>query len=640
MLGVSLLIVSIVPLLRLVGLRDRLAYTAAGLALVVWWMLPLDAFEGPLGPMEMDFSIWVAGGLLAVVGATWLVTYNADVLLGAVQAVSSRLPSLAPVMKLAITYPLRDRFRTGVTLAMFMLVVFTLVTGTTISTAFINAYDDPNAFGGGYDVRASTPPALAIDDLRAGLAPDVAAQIEAVGSQSFLPLDAAQDGTGATPAAHPVRGLDDEFLDTNGFEMATMATGYRSADEVWQALRDDPTLAVVDPYVVPRRQNWGGGVLPELQLTGFFFEDASFDPVPVTVRDPQSGEELHLKVVGVLRDSIPLEMVGISVSQRALAPFGPRAAPTVHHVAVVPGADAGRVAAELESTYLANGLEAETYRRVLADAVGASLTFNRLVQGFMGLGLFVGVAALGVISARAVVERRQQIGVLRAIGFQPEMIRRTLLLESSFISGTAIVVGSALGLLMSYNVIADASQRANNSNVGFDVPWLNLARGVRHRLRRRPGDHAGARIDPPQTKPIGRHLTAWNLDHLPDTHPARADRRGRPVRRPGHARPRFGLIVQGGRRCRESVRRTVRRSVAVLTTADPTPPTSRPSRVRPPRSRRSSRSAVHFSGRLRALLRAVPSPEGREEWRLDLRRTPTAAESIGSTSRSRCSIRA
>ena len=36
----------------------------------------------------------------------------------------------------------------------------------------------------------------------------------------------------------------------------------------------------------------------------------------------------------------------------------------------------------------------------------------------MGLGLVVGVAAVGVIAFRSVVERRQQIGVLRALGFQ------------------------------------------------------------------------------------------------------------------------------------------------------------------------------------------------------------------------------
>ena len=35
--------------------------------------------------------------------------------------------------------------------------------------------------------------------------------------------------------------------------------------------------------------------------------------------------------------------------------------------------------------------------------MGAQRTINLLIQGFMGLGLVVGVAALGVISARAVV---------------------------------------------------------------------------------------------------------------------------------------------------------------------------------------------------------------------------------------------
>lgn len=474
MLGVSLLIVSVVPLLRLVGVPDRIAFTAAGLALVVWWLLPLDTFEGVLGEMEMDFSVWIAGGLLLVVGATWLVTYNADLLLGAAHALSSRVSSLAPVTKMAVTYPLRDRFRTGVTLAMFTLVVFTLVTGTTISMAFISAFDDAERFGGGYEVRVSTAPALAIDDLRAELPPDVVAEVGAVGAQSFLPLGAAQDGTGAEPATHPVRGLDDEFLATNRYGMATTAVGYGSADEVWQAMRDDPTLAVVDPYVVPRRRNWGAGVLPEFQLSGFYLEDQSFEPVPVTVTDPQTGQELRLTVIGVLRDDIPFELAGIQVSQEALAPFGDRAVPTVHHVALVPGADADAVASQIEGALLANGAEAESYQAVLDDAVGGSLTFNRLVQGFMGLGLFVGVAALGVISARAVVERRQQLGVLRAIGFQPEMIRRTLLIESSFISLTAIVVGSVLGLIMSYDVITDASQQANYSNVGFEVPWLNL----------------------------------------------------------------------------------------------------------------------------------------------------------------------
>ena len=66
-------------------------------------------------------------------------------------------------------------------------------------------------------------------------------------------------------------------------------------------------------------------------------------------------------------------------------------------------------------------------------------------MGFMGLGLIVGVAALGVISARSVVERRQQIGVLRAIGFRKRMVQLAFLLESSFVALSAIVVGTGLG---------------------------------------------------------------------------------------------------------------------------------------------------------------------------------------------------
>ena len=57
---------------------------------------------------------------------------------------------------MSIAYPLRSLFRTGVTLAMFTLVVFTLVVGATTTGAFVNAFNDVDAFGGGFDVRATT----------------------------------------------------------------------------------------------------------------------------------------------------------------------------------------------------------------------------------------------------------------------------------------------------------------------------------------------------------------------------------------------------------------------------------------------------------------------------------------------------
>jgi putative ABC transport system permease protein len=169
-------------------------------------------------------------------------------------------------------------------------------------------------------------------------------------------------------------------------------------------------------------------------------------------------------------------MVGISTSQETLArAFPGRARPTIHYFAVASGLDPEDAAVQLESAFLASGLEAQSIQEVVDDAVRANLTFNRLIQGFMGLGLVVGVAALGVISARAVVERRQQIGVLRAIGFRGRMVQAAFVLESSFVALTAIVVGTALGLLLAWNIIEDSRKQASWENLTLVVPWRNLA---------------------------------------------------------------------------------------------------------------------------------------------------------------------
>ena len=96
--------------------------------------------------------------------------FNADLLLrGASLVLSAVRASLAPVVRLAMTYPLKARFRTGATLAMFTLVVFTLVTGTAAPGSFTAALDNVEEFGGGFQVRAGTSAGAPIVDMRAAL---------------------------------------------------------------------------------------------------------------------------------------------------------------------------------------------------------------------------------------------------------------------------------------------------------------------------------------------------------------------------------------------------------------------------------------------------------------------------------------
>jgi putative ABC transport system permease protein len=475
-LGVSLVILSLVPIARRLGVPERAVHTGTGLALVAWFVLPISRWL--FGDLKVNFSIFILAGLMIVIGATWTIMYNADVLLGALAGSLGRIRGLTPVLRMSIAYPLRGLFRTGVTLAMFTLVVFTLVTGAITTGSFVHALNNLGLFGGGFDVRATTSAASPIADMHGALAraPGVrASDIRVVSSQSVLPVKARQvDGAGKAES-YVVHGLDAAFLDHTTYRFGAMARGYTSAAAVWRAMRDHPGLAVVDSFVVPHKANWNFGPMPKFRLQGFYADDKTFAPVKVDVRDPQTGRQERLTVIGVLSDGAPLFMQGIWTSQATLSrTFGDRVLPTVHLFALKPGVDAGATAKKLESAFLANGMQADSLKKLLNDAVSSSLTFDRLIEGFMGLGLIVGVAALGVITARAVVERRQQIGVLRAIGFRRRMVQLSFLIESSFVALTAIVVGTGLGLVVGHNVVSDSRRQPSWENLSFDVPWLTL----------------------------------------------------------------------------------------------------------------------------------------------------------------------
>ena len=479
-LGISLLALSIVPLLRWAGVSDRFVFTLAGISIVVWWLLPWRFVEKLTGELSMDMNIWVVGGLTTVIGVTWIVMYDSDLVVNGALATLGRVKGLAPTLKTALTYPLTNRFRTGVTLSMFTLVVFTLVVGGTVTTAFTQAFDDVQLFSGGFDIRASTVQVNPVDDLGAAIdeAPSLEeADFDVIASQSLVPVEARQSSLSREAGDYPLRGLSDSFFDNTTYGMAVLAEGYNTPEEVWQAVKNDPTLAVVDGLVAPRRDNFGfGPPLPDFQLQGFFVEDGTMRPTPIQVIDPLTGETFELTIIGVLPDVIPDYMVGITTSQRFVETAFPElATPTSHLISLRPGVNAVATATELESAFLDHGLEAVPLSEELDDLVGVNRMFNYLIQGFIGLGLVVGVAALGVVSARTVVERRQEIGVMRAIGFEQGRVQLGFLIESSMVAVSGLIVGTALGLILAYNIIDDSSRQASWTNIQFAVPWLNLA---------------------------------------------------------------------------------------------------------------------------------------------------------------------
>ena len=127
---------------------------------------------------------------------------------------------------------------------------------------------------------------------------------------------------------------------------------------------------------------------------------------------------------------------------------------------------------QIEAAFFEHGLQTLDLQEAIADFQAQQRSFFNLVLAFMTLGLVVGIAALGVISARAVVERRHEIEVMRAIGYSRGMVQLNFLAESSFITILGIAVGLGLGLLTSVNVAADIQN--DEPTFALAIPWVKV----------------------------------------------------------------------------------------------------------------------------------------------------------------------
>jgi putative ABC transport system permease protein len=86
----------------------------------------------------------------------------------------------------------------------------------------------------------------------------------------------------------------------------------------------------------------------------------------------------------------------------------------------------------------------------------------------------VGAAALAVTGSRAVVERRQQIGMLRALGFRRSHVQLLFLIEALLIGIVGTALGVALGLLLCRNIFAVDFFAQYQSGLDLVVPWNQL----------------------------------------------------------------------------------------------------------------------------------------------------------------------
>lgn len=430
MLGPTFLAIGIAFVLRR-ALEKRHVYPIIALALFAYLTATLFFIEDP-DTREAD----VMGPVRSVIMTLCIVVAVAytDRVARMLGRLFSHIPSLRPVALPAVSYPLHRKFRTGMTLAMFSVILLVVMLFSIFGALF---FPNPEKEAGGYHVEAYSH--LRFDSLEGhGQDPSV---LDAVDRYDILPyfvrygadiIRVSGQQTGQFgPPTNTIYGMDLEFARNNGFPLLKRDLAYATDLAAYEAVaRSDDLVIVSYPYSTGADGRDGvHGVGETLQLNA-------------------KGGIKEFRIIGIQEQ---FHFWGIFIAQ----PEAESLYPNMDTLVLFRLQDAAQdeaMAKRLESNYRDIGLDAESIRsKVLTENESFRQIFT-LIRLFLSLGLIVGILSLAIVTARSVIERRQEIGMMRALGYLRRHIRRTFLMELLTIVTLGIAIGTSVALLVSYAI--------------------------------------------------------------------------------------------------------------------------------------------------------------------------------------------
>ena len=442
---------------------DRYAFTFTGIALLVFWGVPSFSFNSTtVANYSFGPEILIVGGIFMVTGAILLALFNTDVILKLLRVFYQGRKSPTVIFKTALSYPGNKRFRTGATVAMFALVILSVTTIAFLTaeqgTALDNAVKQDS---GGYDIATTTT--VPIANLGAQITGDshLSGKVSAVvpfNSTGVVVRDLTSRidfGPQAIVGGDPSAPSQSNFYTGNTFNMVLMASAYKTSTDVWNAVRNDPSKVV------------------------WFFGSANTRGPPTASETPAPGDVLELfpLIPGIPATNVTVAGVvnavyfgnGIIATSQFLGQKFGVGTGQYGLVKVTGGTDPVTAANILKRDFAKEGMITVPIASLISQFIQIGQSFLGVFEAFLALGLVVGIAGLGIISIRSVVERRKEIGVLRAIGFRKKMILSVFLLENSYVALLGILIGIILGIDLGYAIATSPG-----SGVNFVIPWLSL----------------------------------------------------------------------------------------------------------------------------------------------------------------------
>lgn len=221
-----------------------------------------------------------------------------------------------------------------------------------------------------------------------------------------------------------------------------------------------PTLLGVDPALFSRRftftqeaergAGWAqlatsGEVVPAIGDEGTVTWGLKKQVGDELVLPDSQGRPVRIRIVGIIANA--LIQGALVIDDARFTRLFPDESGHRRLLVDAPAAELPRLRSALLEAWGDRGLVIEPAWRRLARFLEVENTYLGMFQALGALGLLLGCAGLGVVLLRNVLERRSELAILRATGFDAALVQRLVFAEHAAIAVAGVLAGGLAGLL-------------------------------------------------------------------------------------------------------------------------------------------------------------------------------------------------
>jgi len=449
--------------------NKRLIESLFSIAVIAFTMVS-NSFSLIASNSGSSIYLTVAKGAAILFAGLFLIVYNLKTFEFLLNKLFQKAKAAAPVFKISIAFSARNRMRTGLTIAMFAVVIFviTLISIIPYSMEQMLVKSRDVVFAG-FDVGAFSftgNGSTSFSELQSQ--PEVREISTVAGMNVAVRKDDRYD-------LEQIYSVDDSFIDNNRVVEIHYdgKLDISSPNDLWKYLRDNPDTVVVSNSVLPDVKP--GDVL---ELRGVIDQGDSGNRVSGLLRRNVTSEMIdsrpvYLKVIATIpentisflnglliyKENVPTELSGNVVERQYLFNLA--------------GASEGEKKGNFE-TLQDKFVSGSLFLLYVDNIINLTSTMLQgtisILRSFLYFGMLVGIVGIAIIMFKALHERKRIIGMLKAIGFTKKMVFSSFLLETSFIAIIGIVLGIVTGTLTSVEIYASPLMEG----MKLYIPWDQL----------------------------------------------------------------------------------------------------------------------------------------------------------------------